>query len=37
MIAHTLTLDPRGTVKSLEIDNLATFGRVATDSAQVRR
>jgi CubicO group peptidase (beta-lactamase class C family) len=33
----TFALDPRGNVKSLEIDNLATFGRVVADSARVTR
>jgi CubicO group peptidase (beta-lactamase class C family) len=33
----TFALDPRGNVKWLEIENLATFGRVVADSAAVRR
>ena len=33
----TFALDPRGNVKSLEIENLATFGRVPADSARVNR
>jgi CubicO group peptidase (beta-lactamase class C family) len=33
----TFALDPRGNVKSLEVENLATFGRVAADSARVNR
>jgi hypothetical protein len=33
----TFALDPRGNVKWLEIENLATFGRVLADSAAVRR
>jgi hypothetical protein len=33
----TFALDPRGNVKGLEIENLATFGRVVADSAAVRR
>jgi CubicO group peptidase (beta-lactamase class C family) len=33
----TFALDPRGNVKTLEIENLAAFGRVVADSATVRR
>jgi hypothetical protein len=33
----TFSLVPRGNVKGLEIENLSTFGRVAADSAAVRR
>ncbi len=33
----TFALDPRGNVRSLEVENLATFGRVPADSARVNR
>jgi hypothetical protein len=33
----TFALDPRGNVKGLEIETLATFGRVAADTTGVRR
>lgn len=33
----TFSIDPRGNVRTLELENLATFGRVASDSARVNR
>lgn len=33
----TFAIDPRGSVKSLDLENLATFGRVAADSTRANR